>query len=55
MELIRRQHYLDRAKEKLYEMVAILATATNNVSFATVPDNKRLFYMGISVPTLKLG
>ncbi len=48
MELIRCQHYLDRAKEKLYEMVAILASVTNNVSFATVPDNKRLFYMGIS-------
>ncbi len=45
---IRHQFYLERAKEKLYEMVSILATATRNVSFATLPDNKRLFYMGIS-------
>ncbi len=48
MEMIRKQFYLDKAKEKLYEMVSILATATNNVSFATLPNNKQLFYMGIS-------
>ncbi len=48
MELIRKQFYLDKAKEKLYEMVSVLASATRNVSFATLPDNKRLFYMGIS-------
>jgi len=45
---IRHQYYLDRAKEKLYQMVSILATATQNVSFATLPDKKHLFYMGIS-------
>jgi heat-inducible transcriptional repressor len=48
IEELRKSFYLSRAKEKLYETVAILATATNNVSFATVPDNKHLFYMGIS-------
>lgn len=48
IEELRKSFYLNRAKEKLYETVAILATATNNVSFATVPDNKHLFYMGIS-------
>lgn len=48
IELVRRQHYLNMAKEKLYEMVAILANVTNNVSFSTLPDNKQLFYMGIS-------
>ncbi|MCK5608160.1 hypothetical protein KAR91_40135 [Candidatus Pacearchaeota archaeon] len=48
MEGLRRQHYLEKAKERVHEMVAILAHTTNNVSFATVPDNKRLFYMGIS-------
>lgn len=48
MELIRRQHYLNKAKERLYEMVAILANVTQNVSFSTLPDNKQLFYMGIS-------
>ena len=48
MELIRKQHYLNKAKERLYEMVAILANVTQNVSFSTLPDNKQLFYMGIS-------
>ena len=48
IELLRKDYYLNIAKEKLYETVAILATATNNVSFATVPDNKHIFYMGIS-------
>ncbi len=48
MEDFRRQHYLEKAKERVHEMVSILAHVTNNVSFATVPDNKRLFYMGIS-------
>jgi len=48
IEMLRRQHNLNRAKEKLYEMVAILASATNNVSFATLPDNKHIFYMGVS-------
>jgi transcriptional regulator of heat shock response len=47
MEQIRRSHYLKQAKEKLFDMVSILATATNNVSFATLPDDGRLFYMGI--------
>jgi transcriptional regulator of heat shock response len=47
-EELKRKHSLNRAKEKLYEIVEILASVTNNVSFATLPDNKHLFYMGIS-------
>ena len=47
-EEIKLKHNINRAKEKLYETVAILASVTNNVSFATLPDNKHLFYMGIS-------
>ncbi len=48
IKLIRKQHYLNKAKERLYEMVTILADVTQNVSFSTLPDNKQLFYMGIS-------
>ena len=48
IELMHRQRDLNRAKEKLHEMVSILAHVTGNVCFATVPDNKRLFFMGIS-------
>lgn len=47
IEQIRRQRDLNKAKEKLYEMVEILANITGNVCFATVPDNKRLFFMGL--------
>ena len=45
---IRDQYYLKKAKEKLYDVVSILATATDNVSFATIPDKNRFFYIGIS-------
>lgn len=48
IEAVRRRYYLGKAKEKLHEMVSILANITNNVSFSTMPDNKQLFYMGIS-------
>lgn len=48
IELLRRKYYLNSAKEKLYEVISILADITKNISFATVPDNKLLFYMGIS-------
>jgi heat-inducible transcriptional repressor len=48
MESLRLQYDLKRVKEKLYETVAILAHVTQNVSFAMVPDNPRLFYMGLS-------
>jgi len=45
---IRQQYYLKKTKEKLYDTVSILATATDNVSFATIPDKGRFFYVGIS-------
>ncbi len=45
---IREQYYLKKTKEKLYDTVSILATATDNVSFATIPDKGQCFYIGIS-------
>jgi len=45
---IRKQYYLKKTKEKLYDTVSILATATDNVSFATIPDKGQFFYIGIS-------
>jgi len=48
IEGLRNQQNLKIAKEKLYETVAILAHATQNLCFATVPSSSRLFYMGIS-------
>lgn len=48
IELAKREFYLNKAKEKLHELVSILASVTSNVCFATLPENRRLFYMGIS-------
>ncbi|MDH5596743.1 MAG: hypothetical protein OEY44_01455 [Candidatus Peregrinibacteria bacterium] len=45
---IRESYYLKKTKEKLYDTVSILAQATDNVSFATVPDKNQFFYIGIS-------
>ena len=45
---LRQQQNLKIAKERVYETVAILAHATQNLCFATVPNNSRLFYMGVS-------
>lgn len=45
---IRKQYYLKKTKEKLYDTVSILAAATDNVSFATIPDKGQFFYIGIS-------
>jgi heat-inducible transcriptional repressor len=39
---------VEKVRNKLYDAVSLIADATNNVSFATVPDNPRTFYLGIS-------
>lgn len=39
---------IQKAREKMYDGVRILAQATGNVSFATLPDNRRTFYIGVS-------
>ena len=44
LELAKREFYLNKAKEKIHEMVTILANVTNNVCFSTVPGTDRLFY-----------
>lgn len=45
---VRKQYFLKKTKEKLYDTVSILAQATDNVSFATVPGKGGFFYIGIS-------
>lgn len=37
-----------KARERIYDAVRILAQATENVSFATLPDSPRTFYLGVS-------
>lgn len=38
----------EQVREALFDGVKLLAHATNNVSFATLPDNSRTFYLGLS-------
>ncbi len=45
---LQREFAVERAKEKIYEGVSLLSRATQNVSFATLPDNARTFYLGLS-------
>jgi heat-inducible transcriptional repressor len=45
---VRQDYLLRKTKEKLFDTVSILASATNCISFATLPDRERVFYVGIS-------
>lgn len=45
---LQKEFAVERAKEKIYEAVSLLSRATQNVSFATLPDNARTFYLGLS-------
>ncbi len=48
IQQLQQEFAMERAKEKIYEAVSILSRATQNVSFATLPDNERTFYLGLS-------
>ncbi|MBP9718752.1 hypothetical protein KBD59_05680 [Candidatus Gracilibacteria bacterium] len=37
-----------KARERIYDIVSILSQATENVSFATTPDNPHAFFLGFS-------
>lgn len=45
---LQKEFAIEQAKEKIYESVSLLSRATHNVSFATLPDNARTFYLGLS-------
>jgi transcriptional regulator of heat shock response len=45
---LRQEFVVERIKEKIYEAVSLLSRATQIVSFATLPDNNRTFFLGIS-------
>ncbi|MFA5829228.1 MAG: hypothetical protein WC843_01920 [Candidatus Gracilibacteria bacterium] len=48
LQEIEKNYHLEKAKEKIYDGVSLLARATENISFATLPDNRRTFYLGLS-------
>ena len=39
---------MQKAREKIFDAVRILAQATGDASFATLPDNRRTFYLGVT-------
>ena len=45
---VTKSYKTDKIREHIYDAVSLLARATDNVSFATLPDNKRTFYLGLS-------
>jgi transcriptional regulator of heat shock response len=47
IQVMRREYFLKKTKEKLYDGVSILAGVTGDISFATLPDKDHLFYIGI--------
>lgn len=48
LKQMKKNYDLEKIKEKIYDAVSLLARSTENVSFATLPDNQRTFYLGLS-------
>ncbi len=44
---VQKSYVVEKAKAKIYDAVEIISRSTENVSFATVPDNRRTFYLGL--------
>ncbi len=42
------EYQAEKVREKIYDIVNLLARATDNVSFATTPGNRRTFFLGLS-------
>jgi heat-inducible transcriptional repressor len=45
---IAEQYKAEKVRERIFDAVSLLARATNNVSFATLPGNNRTFFLGLS-------
>lgn len=48
LEKITHDYQREKVRARIYDAVQLLARASNSVSFATVPDNHRTFFLGIS-------
>lgn len=48
LKKIRENYKMQKIKEKVYDAIEVIAKATDNVSFATLPDNNRTFYLGLA-------
>jgi len=48
LKQVRNEYVVQKVKEKIYDAVELIARSTENVSFATLPDNPRTFYLGLA-------
>ncbi|MFA6435607.1 MAG: hypothetical protein WCW30_00500 [Candidatus Gracilibacteria bacterium] len=48
LEKIQQQRHALKAKERVYDAVSLLAQAIPNIAFASIPENQRTFYLGVS-------
>lgn len=48
LQRIYEQYETEKAREQIFDAVSLLSRATDNVSFATLPDNNRTFFLGLS-------
>ena len=44
----KKKYFLAKAREKVYDSVAIISQLTDNVAFATIPENERTIFLGIA-------
>ena len=45
---VREKYRAEKVRERLYDVVSLIARTTNSVSFATTPDNPHTFFLGMS-------
>ncbi|HLG25907.1 MAG TPA: DeoR family transcriptional regulator [Candidatus Gracilibacteria bacterium] len=45
---VQKSYTVEKVKNKIYDAVELIARCTDNVSFATIPDNDRTFYLGLA-------
>lgn len=44
----KKKYFLAKARERVYDTISILSELTENVAFATIPENKRTIFLGIA-------
>jgi transcriptional regulator of heat shock response len=48
LQQVKHEYAVQKIKERIYDAVELIARSTENVSFATLPDNPRTFYLGLA-------
>ncbi len=44
----KKKYFLAKAREKVYDGISIFSQMTQNIAFATIPENKETIYLGIA-------